>query len=181
MSNSKRSANLVKNNVVVASAPVETVAPVVVPEAAPVVTDVPKDGPQDVPAEPVATELVVTLDRTWPDGAGAYVIEGVVGKIYVKPGFFSGPPPASLKLVGLNLIAQPAPVVKKSKAAKLEVPTFDPTTETAEAFAQRFLAYQTAVAAAKAAKEAKPEVKTEEVKTEEVAPVEEVKTEEQVA
>jgi hypothetical protein len=82
-----------------------------VPESTP---DVPAGEPVEVP-EPVVTSLRVTLDRTWPDGAGAYVIEGLVGKIYIKPNYFSGPPPAELTLSGFNLIAQPAPVVKKVK------------------------------------------------------------------
>lgn len=109
--------NLVASGSVVASTPESApenpvVAPVVVPP--PVVAD-----------EPVYSSLVLTLVRTWEDGAGGYRCDGIVGPINIKPGFFSGPPPSSLMLSGFNLVAQPKVAVKAAKldpekAAKLE-------------------------------------------------------------
>src|SRR5262245_10644461 len=65
--------------------------------------------------------LQLSIRRTWPDGGCAFEAQGVHGTVYIKKGFFTGPPPTTLTISGLGLIdpAAPKPAAEpKAKAAK---------------------------------------------------------------
>ncbi len=76
--------------------------------------------------------LTFNLVRIFPDGGAGYKADGLKGTMYMKPGHFSGIPPATITLTGENL---GIPVVAPAPKATEEAPNaFAGTVEAVENF-----------------------------------------------